>query len=149
MRAVVQRVRAARVEVSGEIVGEIERGLCAFVGTGSGDDDHDLTYVADKIANLRVFTDEAGKMNLSVSDIGGAVLAVSQFTVYGDTRKGRRPSFAQAMGPALAEPAYRRFVAMVRERGLQVETGRFGADMRVVVDNDGPVTILIDSKKTF
>lgn len=149
MRAVVQRVRAARVEVAGEIVGEIDRGLCAFVGTGAGDDERDLSYVADKIANLRVFTDDAGKMNRSVSDIGGAVLAVSQFTVYGDARKGRRPSFAHAMDPALAEPAYRGFVAMLRERGLRVETGRFGADMRVVVDNDGPVTILIDSKKTF
>ncbi len=149
MRAVVQRVRAARVEVGGDTVGEVGRGLCVFVGAGADDDDRDLAYMADKLANLRVFTDDAGKMNLSVTDIGGALLLVSQFTVYGDARKGRRPSFAHAMDPAEAEPMYLRFVAMVRARGLEVATGRFAADMRVVVDNDGPVTLLLDSKKTF
>lgn len=149
MRAVVQRVHAARVEVAGRVVGRIDRGLCAFVGTGVGDEERDLAYVADKIANLRVFTDEGGKMNLSVRDVRGAVLAVSQFTVYGDVRKGRRPSFAHAMDPSEARGAYDRFVAMLRERDLTVETGEFAADMRVVVDNDGPVTILVDSKKVF
>jgi D-tyrosyl-tRNA(Tyr) deacylase len=149
MRAVVQRVHEARVEVAGEVVGAIGRGLCAFVGTGEDDDDRDLSYVADKILNLRVFTDETGKMNRAVHEVAGSVLAVSQFTVFGDVRKGRRPSFAHAMHPTQAEPAYHRFVALLRERGLPVETGRFGADMRVVVDNDGPVTILVDSKRGF
>ncbi len=149
MRAVVQRVHEARVEVAGQVVGAVGRGLCAFVGTGEGDDDRDLAYVADKIAHLRVFTDDAGKMNRSVRDIEGGVLAVSQFTVYGNTRKGRRPSFARAMHPAEARRAYDRFVGLLRDRGLAVQTGEFGADMRVLVDNDGPVTILIDSKKDF
>jgi D-tyrosyl-tRNA(Tyr) deacylase len=149
MRAVVQRVNAARVEVAGDVVGEIGRGLCVFVGAGDGDEDRDLVYVADKVRNLRIFTDEGGKMNLSVADVSGAVLAVSQFTVYGDVRKGRRPSFVRAMAPEAANAAYERFVALLRERDLVVETGRFAADMRVVVDNDGPVTILVDSEKTF
>ncbi len=149
MRAVVQRVRSARVEVDGEVVGAIERGLCAFVGAGEDDDDGDLGYTADKIIGLRVFPDAAGKMSLALAEVGGAILAVSQFTVYGDMRRGRRPSFDAAMAPDLARPAFDRFVAMLRERGATVATGRFAADMRVIVDNDGPVTILIDSKKLF
>ena len=112
MRAVVQRVHGARVEVDGVVVGQIERGLCVFVGAGADDEERDLTYVADKIQHLRVFTDDGGKMNLAVADVGGAVLAVSQFTVYGDMRKGRRPSFARAMAPEAAKVAYERFVGL-------------------------------------
>jgi D-tyrosyl-tRNA(Tyr) deacylase len=148
-RAVVQRVTAARVEVDGDIVGSIEHGLCCFIGAGEGDTDKDLKYIASKIASLRIFSDEADKMNLSVGDIGGAVLAVSQFTLYGDVRKGRRPSFVRAMHPDQARDAYERIVALLREYGLEVQTGRFGASMRVLVDNDGPVTILVDSRKRF
>ena len=149
MRAVVQRVRSAEVEVAGEVVGRIGLGLCAFVGAGKGDDDRALLYVADKLVGLRVFEDDAGKMNLTVRDVGGAVLAVSQFTVYGDVRRGRRPSFDAAMPPEEARAAYDRFVALLGERDVPVETGRFAAHMRVLVDNDGPVTILIYSEKVF
>jgi D-aminoacyl-tRNA deacylase len=149
MRAVVQRVRAARVEVEGTVVGEVGLGLCAFVAAGKGDEDTDLVYLADKIVTLRVFPDEQGKMNRSVVEAGGAILCVSQFTLYGDVRRGRRPGFDAAMPPAEARAAYDRFVAMLRGRGVEVTTGVFGADMRVVVDNDGPVTILVDSKRTF
>ena len=149
MRAVVQRALEARVEVDGEVVGRIGPGLCVFVGAGKDDDDGDLEAMANKIAGLRIFPDERGKMSLSVQDIGGAVLAVSQFTVYGDVRRGRRPSFDGAMDPEAARQAYQRFVELLRERGAPVETGRFAAAMRVVVANDGPVTILVDSKKQF
>jgi len=148
-RVVVQRVNAARVEVDGQIVGAIDRGLCCFIGTGKGDDERDLVYIADKIVGLRIFSDETDKMNLSLRDVGGSVLAVSQFTVYGDARKGRRPSFAQAMDPSQARGAYDRVVELLRARGVDVRTGRFAASMRVVVDNDGPVTILVDSRKAF
>ena len=149
MRAVVQRVQAARLEVGDELVGEIGPGLVAFVGAGKGDTDRDLAYVADKIVNLRVLGDDAGKMNRSILDTGGSVLLVSQFTVYGDVRRGRRPGFDEAMPPAEAEGAYQRFVDMVRASGVKVATGRFQAHMRVLVDNDGPVTILIDSARRF
>ncbi len=149
MRAIVQRVRAGRVEVDGEVIGEIGQGLVAFVGAGRDDEETDLRYVADKLVGLRVFEDERGKMNHSVLDVGGEVLIVSQFTVYGDVRRGRRPSFDQAMAPDPARTTYHRFVEMVRERGVPVATGRFAAMMRVVVDNDGPVTIPIDSTKLF
>lgn len=149
MRAVVQRARSARVEVDGDVVGRIGPGLVAFVGAGQDDTERDLAYVADKIVGLRVFEDDAGKMNRSVVEAGGSVLVVSQFTVYGDVRRGRRPSFAAAMAPAAAEVAYERFVELLRARGVDVSTGRFAALMRVVVDNDGPVTILIDSRKQF
>lgn len=148
-RAVVQRVQRASVEVAGQVVAAIGRGLCCFIGAGAGDDDDDLGYIADKIVALRVFPDDAGKMNLSVAEIGGAVLAVSQFTVYGDVRRGRRPSFAHAMAPGAARAAFDRVVTMLTDKGVEVATGRFGADMRVVVDNDGPVTILVDSTKLF
>lgn len=149
MRAVVQRTTRARVEVGGELVGEIERGLVAFVGAGVGDTDADAAYVANKVVGLRVFTDESGKMARSLADVGGSVLAISQFTVYGDVRRGLRPSFDAAMEPAAAERLYEKFIAEARAGGVSVATGRFRADMRVFVENDGPITILIDSKKGF
>jgi len=149
VRAVVQRVFGASVEVDGAIVGSIDRGLLAFVGAASDDGDRDAEYLADKVAGLRVFEDESGRMARSVGDVNGAVLAVSQFTVFGDVRRGRRPSFDQAMEPVAAERLYEAFVASLRRSGLRVETGRFRAMMRVRADNDGPVTILIDSRKLF
>jgi len=149
MRAVVQRARSARVEVAGEVVGAIGLGLVAFVGAGREDADADADYVANKVAGLRVFHDEAGKMSRALAEVGGALLAISQFTLFGDVRRGLRPGFDGAMEPTRAEALYERFVAGVRARGLSVETGRFRADMRVFVENDGPVTILIDSKRLF
>jgi D-aminoacyl-tRNA deacylase len=149
MRAVVQRVHSARVDVDDETVGAIDNGLVAFVGAGKDDVDKDADYVASKVAGLRVFEDERGKMSRSVLDAEGSVLAVSQFTVFGDMRRGRRPSFDEAMEPVRAEALFERFVAQLRDQGVAVQTGRFRAMMRVVVDNDGPVTILIDSHKTF
>lgn len=148
MKAVVQRVHAARVEVAGAIVGATERGLIAFLGAAAGDTDEDASYVTRKVAELRVFEDERGKMSRSLAEIGGGLLVVSQFTLLGDTSRGNRPSFTQAMPPQEAEPFIERAVALLRARLPQtkIETGRFGADMRVVVDNDGPVTILIDSR---
>ncbi|PKN39582.1 MAG: D-tyrosyl-tRNA(Tyr) deacylase [Deltaproteobacteria bacterium HGW-Deltaproteobacteria-20] len=149
MRAVVQRVVHARVDVDDQVVGEIGPGLVAFVGAGRGDTDKDVDTVASKVAGLRVFEDDSGKMSRSVGDVGGAVLAVSQFTVFGDVRRGRRPSFDDAMEPVEAERLFERFVQQVRALGVPVETGRFRAMMRVLVDNDGPVTILVDSRKAF
>jgi len=149
MRAVVQRVHAARVDVDDETVGAIEHGLVAFVGAGKDDVDKDADYIASKVAGLRVFEDDRGKMSRSVLDAQGSVLAVSQFTVFGDMRRGRRPSFDEAMEPVRAEALFERFVAQLRGQGVDVQTGRFRAMMRVLVDNDGPVTILIDSRKTF
>jgi len=149
VRAVVQRVFGASVEVDGAVVGSIDRGLLAFVGAASDDVHRDAEYLADKVAGLRVFEDESGRMARSVGDVNGAVLAVSQFTVFGDVRRGRRPSFDQAMEPVAAERLYEAFVAALRRSGLRVETGRFRAMMRVRADNDGPVTILIDSRKLF
>lgn len=149
MRAVVQRVHAARVEVDGEVIGAIGRGLCAFIGAGKDDDLRDYAATAEKLINLRIFQDDEGKMSRSVLDIGGAVLAISQFTVFGDVRRGRRPSFEGAMHPTPAREAYAQFLEVLRRTGVPVETGRFAADMRVMVDNDGPITILLDSKKSF
>ena len=149
MRSVVQRVFAARVDVDGQTVGSIGPGLVAFVGAGRDDTDHDAHYIADKVAGLRVFPDDAGKMSRAVAESGGAVLAVSQFTVYGDVRRGRRPSFDTAKEPVEAERLFDAFVQRLRTTGVSVETGRFRAMMRVVVDNDGPVTILLDSAKVF
>ena len=149
MRAVVQRVLSARVEVDGQITGAIERGLVAFVGAAEGDSQADLDYVVGKVAGLRVFPDDAGKMSRALADVGGSLLAVSQFTVFGDVRRGLRPGFDGAMEPVAAERMYDEFVRLLRGRGLHVETGRFRADMRVFVENDGPVTILIDSKRLF
>jgi D-tyrosyl-tRNA(Tyr) deacylase len=149
MRAVVQRVLRARVEVGGEVVGAVERGLVAFVGAAAGDADADLAYVVNKVVSLRVFPDAEGKMRHALADVGGSLLAVSQFTLFGDVRRGNRPGFDGAMEPVAAEAMYERFVAEARGRGIPVATGRFGADMKVFVDNDGPVTILIDSRKLF
>jgi D-tyrosyl-tRNA(Tyr) deacylase len=145
MRAVVQRVTAARVEVAGEIVGGIERGLVAFVGIGKGDGESEARYLVDKIVELRVFDDDQGKMNRALADVAGGLLVVSQFTLYGDTSRGRRPGFDRAMPPAEAERLYDHFVALVRARHALVATGRFRADMRVLVDNDGPVTLLLET----
>lgn len=149
MRAVVQRVRAARVEVAGEVVGSIETGLCAFVAAGRDDREADLVYLADKIVGLRIFEDDDGKMNRSLGEVGGGVLAISQFTLFGDARRGRRPSFSAAMPPDEARACFEHFVALLGARQVEVATGRFQADMRVLVDNDGPVTILLDSAKAF
>jgi D-tyrosyl-tRNA(Tyr) deacylase len=145
MRALVQRVASARVEVEGEVVGAIERGLLLYLGFGRGDTGEDRAWVLSKITALRVFEDDAGKMNLSVQDAGGALLLVSQFTLYADVRRGRRPSFDDAMPPSEAETAYEAAVREARATGLRVETGRFRADMRVASINDGPVTLWIDS----
>jgi D-aminoacyl-tRNA deacylase len=150
MRAVVQRVSRARVTVAERITGEIERGLLVLLGAGAGDGQAEVDYMVDKIANLRIFADDAGKMNLSVLDIAGGVLAVSQFTLYGDARKGRRPSFIHALEPEAARALVESFVAGLRAAGVaQVGTGEFGAMMAVELVNDGPVTILLDSSKLF
>jgi D-tyrosyl-tRNA(Tyr) deacylase len=149
MRAVVQRVSRAEVRVAGEVVGRIGRGFCVLIGAAEGDGEDDARYLADKIIGLRVFADEAGQMNLALAEVGGALLVVSQFTLYGDCRKGRRPSFIQAMAPGPAEALYDRFVELLRGSGVPVETGRFRAMMDVELVNDGPVTLLLDSKKVF
>jgi D-tyrosyl-tRNA(Tyr) deacylase len=145
MRAVVQRVAYARVEVEGQVVGAIEQGLLAYVGFGRGDSDEDRAWVLQKIVTLRVFEDEQGKMSRSLQDVGGALLLVSQFTLYGDLRRGRRPSFDDAMPPEEAERAYESAVRGARASGVRVETGKFRAEMKVTSLNDGPVTIWIDS----
>jgi D-tyrosyl-tRNA(Tyr) deacylase len=148
MRAVVQRVSSASVTVDGSVVGQIGQGLLVLLGITTDDSEKDVVYLADKIVNLRIFEDEAGKMNRSVLDTGGGVLVVSQFTLYGDTRQGRRPSFISAARPEQAEPLYRSFVAEVRGLGVkEVATGTFQATMSVALVNDGPVTLLVDSRK--
>ena len=144
MRALVQRVSEARVRVDGEIIGEIEAGILALIGGTHDDTPAQAAKLADKIANLRIFTDDAGKMNLSVLDIGGSVLVVSQFTLYGDTRKGRRPAFVDAARPEVAEPLCEAVIAALRALDVPVETGRFRADMNVELINDGPVTLTIE-----
>ena len=149
MRAVIQRVSRASVAVEGRITGAIERGLLALVGVAVDDDDADAVALAHKIAGLRVFDDGAGAMNLALADVGGAVLVVSQFTLLGDVRKGRRPSFIAAARGELAERLYERVAAALRDTGLHVASGVFGADMAVELINDGPVTILLDTKRTF
>jgi D-aminoacyl-tRNA deacylase len=149
MRAVVQRALSARVEVDGEVVGHIERGLVVFVGAGEDDERSDLDYTVNKIVNLRVFPDERGRMTKALGDVGGSLLVISQFTVFGDVRRGLRPSFDGAMEPVSAERLYDEFVAACKLAGAPVQTGRFRADMRVFVENDGPVTILVDSKRAF
>lgn len=149
MRAVVQRAGRASVKVGDEITGEIGKGLLVLLGVGQGDNEGDAGYLAEKVAGLRIFEDEAGKMNLSVGEIGGAVLAVSQFTLFGDVRRGKRPSFDAAARPERARQLYNAFVERIRELGLRCETGRFQEMMEVELVNRGPVTILLDSKKVF
>ena len=147
MRAVVQRVASAKVEVEGEITGAIGRGLLVYLGAGKGDTSEERTYVLSKILGLRIFENDEGKMDKSVVDVGGALLVVSQFTLYGDVRRGRRPSFDGAMPPDEANAAYEAFVDDARKTGIRVETGRFRATMMVSSVNEGPVTIWIDSAK--
>jgi D-tyrosyl-tRNA(Tyr) deacylase len=147
MRAVVQRVRFAKVEVDGAVVGAIERGLLVYLGIGQSDGVAEASYVLEKIVNLRIFNDDEGKMDKSVLDVAGELLVVSQFTLYGDVRRGRRPSFTEAMAPAEAAPAYDAFVSEAKKR-IRVACGRFGADMQVTSLNDGPVTLWIDSAKS-
>ncbi|ALS27032.1 D-tyrosyl-tRNA(Tyr) deacylase [Paenibacillus sp. 32O-W] len=146
MRVVVQRSGAASVEINGDIVGSIESGLTLLVGFTHDDTEEDVRWMADKVAGLRVFEDAEGKMNLSVSEVGGSILSVSQFTLYGDCRKGRRPNFMAAARPEQAERLYEAFNERLRGLGLTVETGRFGAMMNVSLVNSGPVTLLLDSK---
>lgn len=145
MRAVVQRVSAASVTVDGVVVGQIARGLLILLGVGQGDTRAEAVLLAEKIANLRIFADDAGRFNRSALDIGGAALVVSQFTLYADTRRGRRPSFTDAALPDVAAPLVEMFAAELRARGLAVEQGVFGAHMDVMLHNDGPVTIMLDS----
>jgi D-aminoacyl-tRNA deacylase len=149
MRAVVQRVSRASVTVNGEVTGRIAEGLLVLLGVAPDDSESDADYLADKIAGLRIFEDDAGKMNRSVADIGGAVLAVSQFTLFGDARKGKRPSFDAAARPELANALYQYFVERIRALGPRCETGRFQETMQVELVNEGPVTILLDSRKLF
>ena len=153
MRAVVQRVSRARVTVAGEtgdeITGEIELGLLVLLGVGTGDTRADADYLAEKTIGLRIFEDAGGKMNLSVAEVSGAVLAVSQFTLYGDVRRGKRPSFDGAAAPGAARELYEYFGEKIRASGLRCETGRFQENMQVELVNEGPVTILLDSAKAF
>ena len=149
MRAVVQRVTYSNVKVDGNIVGEINRGFNVLIGISKEDTEEDMKYIKDKLINLRVFEDENNKMNLSLSDIQGELLIISQFTLYGDVRKGRRPNFMIALGGNEAKVFYDKFIESMKETGLKIETGIFGADMKVDIKNDGPVTILLDSSKNF
>ena len=149
MRAVVQRVSRASVKVGNELTGEVGRGLLVLLGVSREDTEADADYLAEKIAGLRIFEDDGGKMNLGVMDVGGAVLAVSQFTLFGDVRRGKRPSFDEAARPERARELYEYFVDRVRGLGLRCETGRFQEMMEVELINSGPVTILVDSKKTL
>jgi D-tyrosyl-tRNA(Tyr) deacylase len=149
MRAVVQRVSGASVTVEGAVTGQVGAGLCVLLGVEEGDAEADAAWMAEKVVELRIFEDEAGKMNRSLKDSGGALLAISQFTLLGDARTGRRPSFTAAARPEQAQPLYARFCALCRERGVRVEEGVFRATMQVRVVNEGPVTLLLDSKKVF
>ncbi len=149
MRAVIQRVLSASVRVGDDVVGAIGPGLLVLVGVADGDGPADIEYIASKVAGLRVFRDAEGRMNLAVAESGGSVLVISQFTLLGDVRRGRRPSFDGAAPPASANELYERLVGRLRAEGLTVETGRFQADMQVSLVNDGPVTILIDSRRLF
>ena len=149
MRAVIQRVRSASVTVDGEIVGRIERGVVVLVGVGRDDGAVDVAYVARKVRDLRLFADDEGRLNLSLADVDGAALVVSQFTLYGDCRRGRRPSFDAAAAPPAARAVYEALVGALREAGTRVETGVFRAMMDVNLVNDGPVTVLLDSTRTF
>lgn len=145
MRIVVQRSKEASVTVNGETVGSIDKGLVLLVGITHDDTEEDAAFLADKVVNLRIFEDDDNKMNLSLLDVGGSILSVSQFTLYGDCRKGRRPNFMAAAKPAYAHELYQRFNELLRSKGVQVETGEFGAMMDVQLINDGPVTLLLES----
>ena len=149
MKALLQRVTKASVSVGGEVVGSIGPGLVVFVGVANGDSERDVQYLAEKTTGLRIFDDGQGRLNLSVQDIGGELLLVSQFTLLADTRKGRRPSFTDAAPPAQAEALFNQFVEQVRATGLKVATGRFQQCMQVEIHNDGPVTIMLDSREKF
>ena len=149
MRAVVQRVSRAEVRVDGRVTGRVGKGLAVLLGVARGDAEQDAAFLAEKVAALRIFEDGAGKMNLSVRDVGGGALVVSQFTLLGDARKGNRPGFVDAASPEEANALYERFCAMLRERGVEVATGVFRASMEVELVNEGPVTILLDSRKLF
>lgn len=149
MRTVIQRVSRAQVKIDEKVTGAIDRGLVVFVGISADDKTKDLQWLAEKIVHLRIFEDDAGKMNRSITDIKGEMLIISQFTLYGDCRKGRRPGFSSAAPPLVAEPCYQQFVQEVRDKGIQVATGTFQADMQVELVNDGPVTLLLDSEKKF
>lgn len=149
MRAVVQRVTEGSVTVEGKVTGEIKNGFVVLLGVGNEDTEADADYIADKVSNLRVFEDENGKMNLSLRDVGGEILAVSQFTLYGDCRKGRRPGFTEAAPPEKAKALYDYFTDRLRKSDIKVGEGIFQADMLVKIYNDGPVTLLLDSKKLF
>jgi len=149
MRAVVQRVKSASVRVDEKIIGSIEHGIMLLLGIEDTDEEKDLEYMCEKVPNLRIFEDEKGKMNRSLLDVGGSILVISQFTLLGDARKGRRPSFIAAAQPEKAIPMYEKYIAEMKEKNIFTQTGEFGADMKVELINDGPVTILLDSKKTF
>ena len=149
MRCVVQRVTSASVTVGGEVSGQIGSGVLVLIGVADGDTEADFRYIAEKVPNLRIFDDENGVMNRSLTDTGGEILAVSQFTLYGDARGGRRPSYFRAAKPAEADAWYRKLIACWREKGIHVETGVFRTEMKVALVNDGPVTILLDSEKKF
>lgn len=146
MRVVVQKVTEASVSVDGEILGEIDKGFMLLVGIGKDDAQEDVSYLARKVSNLRVFEDEEGKMNRSLKDVDGAILSISQFTLFADTKKGNRPSFTNAAAPEIGEALYQEFNELLRAEGFSVASGKFGAHMAVALINDGPVTILIDSK---
>jgi D-tyrosyl-tRNA(Tyr) deacylase len=147
MRALLQRVSSAMVKIDGQVSGQISHGLLIFLGVTHSDTEPDCEFLADKCAGLRIFKDEQDKMNLSLLDVGGAALIVSQFTLYADSRKGRRPGYTDAALPEQAEALYEKFIEAVRNKGVKVETGRFGADMQVEIHNDGPVTLMVESKK--
>ena len=149
MRAVVQRVSEASVSVGGQVAGAVELGLCVLVGVGREDSEEDARWMADKVVTLRIFEDEQGKMNRSVLEVRGGLLAISQFTLFGEARKGTRPGFVDAARPEIAQPLYARFCELARERGVQVAEGVFRASMQVRIVNEGPVTLLLDSKRLF
>jgi D-tyrosyl-tRNA(Tyr) deacylase len=149
MRAVVQRVKKASVTVDGKIVGQINAGLLVYLGVGKGDEGTDAVFIADKLINLRIFTDSNDKMNLGVKDVKGDILLISNFTLYGDCRKGRRPGFDLAAEPAIAEKLYERVCELIRAEGLNVQKGVFAADMDVTASNDGPINFLLDSNRLF